>query len=315
MILLINEDITENMSIFLYNSLVSKGADCCIISQDSLPIKNNITLFVKDSKLLGELYIEGERIDIRNINAIYTRLSGSKIKENISEASKAEIEQERLIYFDTFFEYIDAMVINRNKSQFPNSSKLYQSGIIKNYGFNIPNSIISNDINEVKEFIEAKKDKGIIYKSASAERSKVQNFKKEDFDKLEFIKYCPHLFQECVHGADIRVHALATGETFACRIGSETSDYRYDADRNVEIIDLPQKIKDACVKMTLDFGLYLSGIDLRITPDGEYYCFEVNPSPAFSWYEEITGMPISDAVAEMMINSDKYKNLAVRRFL
>lgn len=315
MILLINEDVNENMSIFLYNSLTKKGAECRIISQDSLPVKNNLTLYTKDSKLLGELFIDGERIDIKDINAIYTRFSTSKLKENISEISKEEIEQERQIYFDTFFEYIDAMVINKNKSQFPNSSKLYQSSIIKNYGFNIPNSIISNDIDEVKEFIEAKKDKGIIYKSASAERSKVQNFKKEDFEKLEFIKYCPHLFQECVHGADIRVHALATGETFACQIGSETSDYRYDADRNVEIIDLPQKIKEACVKMTLDFGLYLSGIDLRLTPDGEYYCFEVNPSPAFSWYEDITGMPISDAIAEMMIHSDKYKNLAVRRFL
>jgi hypothetical protein len=36
---------------------------------------------------------------------------------------------------------------------------------------------------------------------------------------------------------------------------------------------------------------------LKVTPDDEVYCFEVNPSPAFSYYEGNTGQPISRAVA------------------
>jgi D-alanine-D-alanine ligase-like ATP-grasp enzyme len=44
-------------------------------------------------------------------------------------------------------------------------------------------------------------------------------------------------------------------------------------------------------------GLELAGIDLRIRPNGEVVCFEVNPSPAFSYYEERTGLPIAAAVA------------------
>jgi hypothetical protein len=28
-----------------------------------------------------------------------------------------------------------------------------------------------------------------------------------------------------------------------------------------------------------------AGIDLRRTPAGEWFCFEVNPSPAFSWFD------------------------------
>ena len=46
----------------------------------------------------------------------------------------------------------------------------------------------------------------------------------------------------------------------------------------------------------LDFA----GIDLRITPDGETYCFEVNPSPAYSAFEEATGQPISLALARYL---------------
>jgi hypothetical protein len=42
-----------------------------------------------------------------------------------------------------------------------------------------------------------------------------------------------------------------------------------------------------------DLGLSLSGIDLRLTPAGEWYCFEVNPSSAFTYYQEATGHPIA----------------------
>ncbi len=43
-----------------------------------------------------------------------------------------------------------------------------------------------------------------------------------------------------------------------------------------------------------------AGIDLKITPDSQVYCFEVNPSPAFSYYEAGTGQQISEAVARYL---------------
>jgi D-alanine-D-alanine ligase-like ATP-grasp enzyme len=43
-----------------------------------------------------------------------------------------------------------------------------------------------------------------------------------------------------------------------------------------------------------------SGIDLKITPEGEVFCFEVNPSPGFNFYEVGTGQPISVALADLL---------------
>jgi hypothetical protein len=34
-----------------------------------------------------------------------------------------------------------------------------------------------------------------------------------------------------------------------------------------------------------------------VTPNGDAYCLEVNPSPAFSYYEDSTGQPIAAALA------------------
>ncbi|MCD7879737.1 MAG: ATP-grasp domain-containing protein [Candidatus Gastranaerophilales bacterium] len=312
MILIISDEKNEDMSYALYENLKGKSADVRLISQDSLPIENNITLFIKNKKLAGEILFNDEIIKISDINAIYTRFGVNISDKKLSQKVKKEIELERQIYMNMFFEHIDAMVINRTKSQFFNSSKLFQSWIIKQYGFKIPDSIISNTPSKIKEFVEQKKQ--VIYKSASAERSKVQKLKKDDMKKLDLLRYCPHLFQECIEGIDIRVHTLASGETFACEIQSQTSDYRYDKERNIKIIDIPDDIKKSCVQMTLDMGLYLSGIDLRRTKNNDYYCFEVNPSPAFTWYEIQTGLPITNAAADMMINSDRYKNKAIRKY-
>ena len=44
-------------------------------------------------------------------------------------------------------------------------------------------------------------------------------------------------------------------------------------------------------------GLELVGIDLLLTDAGEAYCFEINPSPAFSFFERHTDQPIARAIA------------------
>jgi glutathione synthase/RimK-type ligase-like ATP-grasp enzyme len=59
---------------------------------------------------------------------------------------------------------------------------------------------------------------------------------------------------------------------------------------------LPPDVRLQCLGLAGTLDLPLCGIDLKVTPEGEWYCFEVNPSPAYSYYEENTGQPIARAV-------------------
>jgi hypothetical protein len=47
-------------------------------------------------------------------------------------------------------------------------------------------------------------------------------------------------------------------------------------------------------------GLLVSGVDLRRTADECWCCFEVNPSPGFTYYEGHTGQPIAGAIAALL---------------
>jgi D-alanine-D-alanine ligase-like ATP-grasp enzyme len=51
--------------------------------------------------------------------------------------------------------------------------------------------------------------------------------------------------------------------------------------------------------------LLVAGIDLRRTPAGEWYCFEVNPSPAFTFYQDASRPPIAEAIARLLASADR----------
>jgi glutathione synthase/RimK-type ligase-like ATP-grasp enzyme len=83
---------------------------------------------------------------------------------------------------------------------------------------------------------------------------------------------------------------------------SEADDYRYPGRHEVEIraCRVPRVVEERCKLAAASLNLYVAGVDLRRTPEGDWYCFEVNPSPAFTYYENRTGQPIGNAVARLL---------------
>jgi glutathione synthase/RimK-type ligase-like ATP-grasp enzyme len=68
----------------------------------------------------------------------------------------------------------------------------------------------------------------------------------------------------------------------------------------MEAIQLPPQVAESCLVLAHKLDLLLTGIDLKETPDGQYYCFEVNPSPGFLYYEKHSRQPISMALANLL---------------
>jgi glutathione synthase/RimK-type ligase-like ATP-grasp enzyme len=84
-------------------------------------------------------------------------------------------------------------------------------------------------------------------------------------------------------------------------------DYRYarrqGGDTTIRPYVLPDDCADRFLALTVSMGLLVAGIDLRRTPDGRWFCFEVNPSPGFTYYQDQTGHPIDQAIAELLLSA------------
>ena len=132
-------------------------------------------------------------------------------------------------------------------------------------------------------------------------RSVVQKIRKDDAPDFQRIRYCPTLFQERLQGSNYRVHVIGK-KVFAVKAETETVDYRYSnregKETNLTSVKLPPAKK--CIALAQALQLSFAGINLFLTKDGQWYCFEVNPSPGFSYFETNTRQPIAKTLARYL---------------
>jgi glutathione synthase/RimK-type ligase-like ATP-grasp enzyme len=265
----------------------------------------DMELEVGDRGVDGSLRLQDETFRLEDISAVYFRLMDDRILPELEGApsdSPARLHTRAL--HDALYRWIeitDALVVNRSDPQGSNSSKPYQAQLIAAHGLRVPETLITNDPEEVLAFRRA--HGAVIYKSMSGVRSIVHKLSDEDIGRLDDITWCPVQFQALVPGHDVRVHVVDR-DIHATQIVSDAVDYRYakQAGGSAELraFDLPPEVAERCVELTAALGLSFAGIDLRMGPSGGATCFEVNPSPAYSYYEGNTGQPISRSLARLL---------------
>ncbi len=64
---------------------------------------------------------------------------------------------------------------------------------------------------------------------------------------------------------------------------------------------LPNDVAKRCVDLVAQCGLTYGAIDLILTPDGRYVFLELNSAGEYGWIEEMSGLPISEAIADFLM--------------
>jgi glutathione synthase/RimK-type ligase-like ATP-grasp enzyme len=248
-----------------------------------------------------------KRVAINDIRSIYVRGIGAPEPEGIAKGSLGR-EENRSRYFESSYlleilaDILPVLVVNRPTASSSNFSKPYQQQIIETQGFKVPCTLVTTIPEEAWSFYEMCQGQ-VIYKSISYRRSIVKKMRSSDLERLEQVRYCPTQFQQYIPGVDIRVHTVGS-QAFATEIISQATDYRYSSRDNCGVlmrsINLPSYIEEGCLRLANQLGLVCSGIDLRLSPNGEYYCFEVNTSPGFTFYQAKTGQKIGEALVDLL---------------
>jgi glutathione synthase/RimK-type ligase-like ATP-grasp enzyme len=251
----------------------------------------------------GTVWCGDQRIALDDVTAVYSRLYASRQIKHVAAAGAAalaRIEQVETALW-AWAEETPARVINRPSAMSSNGSKPYQATRIAACGFRVPETLITTDPEAARAFWDRHGE--VIYKSVSGVRSMVSRLGPGHRDRLADVAWCPTQFQAWVPGRDHRVHVVGT-RVFAVEIVSDADDYRYAARQGATCelrpVRLPGDVEARAVATAAALELPLAGIDLRRTPDGEWFCFEVNPSPCFTYYEHHTGQPLGAAVAALL---------------
>lgn len=256
----------------------------------------------------GSLWMEGRAWDLSEFSGVYIRMMEEDHLPELRsrgrrEADRREVRRSRFLHrlVLEWVEFAPCRVVNRARFMASNGSKPYQAQAIVRAGFLTPPTLITNDPGEALEFVRG--HGRAIFKSTSSIRSIVKECSAQSEEEFRSIRNLPTQFQARIDGTNVRVHVVNTA-VFATEITSTAVDYRYAGrdglDATMAPLQLPEVISDRCVRLSRDLNLPFCGIDLMRTPSGEYYCLEVNPSPAYSFYQESTGQPIATSLVRYL---------------
>lgn len=85
--------------------------------------------------------------------------------------------------------------------------------------------------------------------------------------------------------------------------------YEYAAQKGkavtIQACELPEAIANRCKELAVAMDLHVIGVDLRCTPDRQWYCFEVNTSPGFTYFQQATNQPMDEAIAKLLASFRK----------
>jgi glutathione synthase/RimK-type ligase-like ATP-grasp enzyme len=286
----------------VHTELVRLGVPVLFVDQRSV-LDTAVELTV-DGRVEGAVRVGDTAVDLADIGAAYLRPhDGLRVAAVRDEPAGSPVRQHVLDVADilsTWAELAPAFVVSRPSASASNGSKPAQLRAIAAVGFAVPETLVTNDPDAVAEF--SIRHEAVVYKSTSGIRSRVRSL--ADDVPLGDVRCCPTQFQGRVPGVDVRVHVVGA-EIFATRIHCEADDYRYASHQGLvrprlSATDLPDDVAKRCQLLTARLGLPVAGVDLRVTPEGEWFCFEVNPSPAFLYYQQATGQPIATAVAGLL---------------
>ncbi len=239
----------------------------------------------------GTLTFGKRRVDVRDLRAMYLRPAGV--------ADVSAIRTSAMLH--TLAEVLPGVVLNRPSAGRSNHCKPLQAARIRGEGFAVPDTLVTTDPLAARAFVA--KHGRVVYKSVSGVRSIVSALDASGIERLDGVANGPVQLQEWVEGLDVRVHVVGQ-RVFACAVRSRAADYRYAArtgdDVELERYDMDPVVARRVTGLARALGLPLAGVDLRRRPDGAWVCFEVNPSPGFTWYEAATSEPIAEAVVDLL---------------
>ena len=191
------------------------------------------------------------------------------------------------------------------------AKKAYQHRLAVRAGLRIPDTLVTNGPEEARAFVETHAATGVVRKAfrniAQAPRTTIK-VGAEELLQIESVRFAPVIFQEYIPvELDLRV-TLVDGEVFTTAFRSDPEyavDYRTGiGSAEVMPYELPPDVSSKLLTVMDQLELKFGAADFRLTPDGEFVFFEINPAGEYLFCSDRTGQAIPQAIAAALEHHD-----------
>lgn len=207
---------------------------------------------------------------------------------------------------------LDAFWVNDPAKDHVAHRKIGQLRVAQDCGLTLPETLITNDADQARIFIDRRGYRNVVYKSFSAieqEWRETRVLREEELSLIDYVRYAPVIFQEYIEALyDLRITVVGD-EIFPAAIHSQQTSYPADfrmdmANARISPVELPDQVQAQLRDFMKRLGLQYGAIDMRLRPDGEYVFLEINPAGQWLFVEEVTSQPIAASIARILVEND-----------
>ncbi|HVF88892.1 MAG TPA: MvdD family ATP-grasp ribosomal peptide maturase [Blastocatellia bacterium] len=310
----------DNESIALVTDAIKeRGGRAYRFDTDRFPTELKLTAaHDKTSERVTVSGPEGD-LDLGGVTAIWHRRLnvGGRLPASMDNQLRQACIGESRATFYGLLASLDAFRMDRAPYIRHAENKQLQLRVAAELGLETPRTLITNEPDPVRDFMKACEGRVItkmlssfaIYEEGREKVVFTNPVSPDDLEDLGGLSYCPMTFQEMVPKAlELRV-TLVGDRVFAASIDSQSSDralhdWRRDGLGMIDDwkeYELPEDVTRRLLRLMDYFGLNYGAVDIIVTPEGRHVFLEINPVGEFFWLERVPGLPISKAIADVLL--------------
>lgn len=307
-------------------AIVRKGGIPIRFNTDTYPLSSAINIEYINNKWRTELVQGDQRFDLSDLESVwYRRLAiGANLGTVLEEKFKNPAVEECKRTFLGMFGTLNAFLLDDYWKVKQAENKLLQLKVAEKLGLEIPETLMANSPNSLPPFYKALEGNVITKMQASFaiyEKGKenvvfTNPISENDLNDLDGLQYCPMTFQRNIEKKlELRI-TIVGNKVFTASIDPNSSeraknDWRKDGVgliRDWKKYDLPEDIEQKLLKLMDYFQLTYGAIDMIVTNDNRYVFLEVNPAGEFFWLDINPGFPISETIADTLLNKENRRH-------
>lgn len=194
-------------------------------------------------------------------------------------------------------------------------NKPYQWSVARKIGLKVPRTLTSNLKHELEDFCKSCGGQvafKLLHQDIYRRDQQVVGFYTNkiglaDLERFTESRENPITVQEYIDKAYEVRWTVVGNRHFPCRIESQLSEStkidwrRYNIPKTPHYsMETPESVKWQVAKLMEVLGLAYGALDFIVTPRNEWYFLEVNPTGQWLWIEDLTGLQITTALADLL---------------
>ncbi|HOX44439.1 MAG TPA: hypothetical protein PK668_12620 [Myxococcota bacterium] len=242
------------------------------------------------------------------VSAIWYRRPRPIIEPPLGDkAERAHIAGECVESLEGFLAHIPAEKwINHPANNALASRKLEQLTRAHLFGFSVPRTLVTQDVDEARQFwrecsgrvITKPISSGYLERNTGDTSIYTSRVHESHMQNVDLVSRCPTLFQLEVEKAfDIRA-TVVDGQARYVQLSGQKLDIRRDNMRDVSyrMAVPPKEIHESLIAILRSYALRFAAVDFVVDGNGRWWFLEINPNGQWAWLD----IEVQAGIAELL---------------